>query len=317
MTLSALVRITRPFTLLPPALGMLSGAAAALAVEVLRTEQTLAAALTAHGPLIALGGLMAMILNAASNTLNQAAEVEVDRINKPHRVLPRGELSVGAAVGYAVLLYAAALGLAWQLEPAPGIRHAFWCALAAAVATVLYTVRPFYLKSRGWWANVTIAVPRGMLLKVAGWATVASAAHPEPWLIGLMFALFLLGATSSKDFADIAGDRAHGIVTLPIRYGPARTARLIAPSFVLPWLLLPLGVWTHGPDGAPWLQAAPVPATLLGLLLVVTGASVLPLLRQPDALSRDANHPIWTRMYLLMMFSQIGLAACYLLAVWP
>src|SRR5205807_8794830 len=62
----------------------------------------------------------------------------------------------------------------------------------------------------------------------------------EAWAIGGIFALFLLGTVSTKDFSDMAGDRAHGCVTLPIRFGVARAARLIAPFFVVPWLLIPL-----------------------------------------------------------------------------
>ena len=309
-----LFRITRPFTLLPPVLGMLSGAAAALAVQTMDSGRSLSAGLEAHGGDIVVGALMAGLLNAASNVLNQVTEMELDRINKPHRVMPRGELTVRVATVWSCILYVVALGLAWTIEPEPGVHHAFWCALAAAVATVLYTVKPVYAKSRGWWANLTIAVPRGMLLKVAGWATVASAAHPEPWFIGLVFALFLVGAASTKDFADVEGDRAHGIGTLPVRFGAETTARIIGPFFVAPWLLLPLGVWLPGPHGGPWVQAAAWPICALTAALVVLGASMLPLMRQPGALATDANHPIWARMYALMMVSQVGLAVCYLLS---
>ena len=80
---------------------------------------------------------------------------------------------------------------------------------------------------------------RGGLLKVAGWSFVASVAIGEPWAIGGVFALFLLGATSTKDFSDMVGDREHGWITLPIRFGVARAARMMAPFFVLPWLAVP------------------------------------------------------------------------------
>ena len=52
--------------------------------------------------------------------------------------------------------------------------------------------------------------------------------------------LFLVGAASTKDFADIEGDRAGGCKTLPILHGPRKAAWIIAPFFVLPWLLMPL-----------------------------------------------------------------------------
>ena len=55
---------------------------------------------------------------------------------------------------------------------------------------------------------MTIAIPRGVLLKVAGWSTVKTVMGVEPWFIGAIFGLFVLGASSTKDFADIEGDRA-------------------------------------------------------------------------------------------------------------
>jgi hypothetical protein len=80
-----------------------------------------------------------------------------------------------------------------------------------------------------------------MLLKVAGWAMVASVFYAEPWYIGAIFGLFLIGAAGTKDFADIEGDRAGGCKTLPILYGVKKAAWIIAPFFVFPWLLIPLG----------------------------------------------------------------------------
>ena len=61
-------------------------------------------------------------------------------------------------------------------------------------------------KQRGIWANVTIAIPRGVLLKVAGWSCVKTVIGVEPWFIGMIFGLFLLGASTTKDFADMPGD---------------------------------------------------------------------------------------------------------------
>ena len=49
-----------------------------------------------------------------------------------------------------------------------------------------------------------------MLLKVAGWSSVKTIAGVEPWYIGAIFGLFLLGATTTKDFADMDGDRRGG-----------------------------------------------------------------------------------------------------------
>ena len=107
----------------------------------------------------------------------------------------------------------------------------------------VYSAPPLWTKRRGIWANITIAIPRGVLLKVAGWSTVKTIFGLEPWYIGAIFGLFLLGAASTKDFADIEGDRAGGCTTLPILYGVKAAAWIIAPFFVLPFFLIPSASW--------------------------------------------------------------------------
>ena len=66
----------------------------------------------------------------------------------------------------------------------------------------------------------------------------------EPWFIGGIFGLFLLGASTTKDFADMEGDARGGCRTLPIIYGVRRAAWMISPSFVVPFLLIAVGAST-------------------------------------------------------------------------
>jgi 4-hydroxybenzoate polyprenyltransferase len=149
---------------------------------------------------------------------------------------------------------------------------------------------------------------------VAGWAFAAPVTCWEPWAIGGIFALFLLGATSTKDFSDMEGDREHGCVTLPIRFGVVRAARIIAPFFVLPWILIPILAWLPDPGGtASSLLTGNRPLlTLLGVALALWGLyAARLLLRKPEDLARTENHPAWTHMYLLMMAAQVGFALAY------
>jgi len=311
-SLSPYISIIRPFTLFPPFLGTVSGALIAIGSHSARGEMGYIKNLEKSWGLILLGGIIAAALNAASNTLNQFWEIEVDRINKPKRVLPSGQMPPYAALGYAIFLYIFGLALAWPIQPAPKVHHTFWCALIAAIATVLYSSKPIYLKSRGWLANATIAVVRGCLLVVAGWGCVASVLDVEPWLVGFIFMLFLLGAASTKDFADIEGDKTGGIRTLPIIYGPQKASRMIAPFCFVPWLLLPIGVFLPNPStGAPILHAQKLPILILGLALAAYGLFIAQLMRKFDATSIEGNHPAWKHMYLMMLAAQIGLVICY------
>jgi geranylgeranylglycerol-phosphate geranylgeranyltransferase len=317
-TIGKYFAFTRPFTLLPPLLGMVSGAVTALGASAWRNEMSFIEFFTVPGNLIylyylALGASMAAVLNAASNVLNQITDFENDRINKPERMLPAGRVSATAAAVFSVALYAVALWLAWLAAP-DGSHECFWLALAAAVFTYLYSARPFRTKRHWFGANLTIAIPRGWLLKVAGWSCIAPiATDVEPWYIGAVFFLFLLGAATTKDFSDMEGDREAGCITMPVRFGVRRSSWMIAPSFVLPWLLLPLGVVLEKPGGGEAvLTGNPVLLVSLGVFLAVYGAyTAWTILRDPDSLASTENHPSWTHMYLLMMTAQVGFALAY------
>jgi 4-hydroxybenzoate polyprenyltransferase len=203
--------------------------------------------------------------------------------------------------------YAVALVLAWLVAPA-GRHECFWLVAVAVVCTYIYSVPPMRTKRLGIWANVTIAIPRGVLLKVAGWSSVKTIAGLEPWYIGAIFGLFLLGATTTKDFADMDGDRRGGCRTLPIQYGVRRAAWMISPSFVVPFLMINAGA------AARILTGSFVLLQILGALMTAYGLYVLYLmLRRPEDLAVEENHVSWAHMYRMMFVAQIGFALAYLL----
>ena len=297
--------LARPFTLLAPALGMASGAVTAMGAQRFGTPIHVEPWMLRN---VVLGALMAALLNAASNVLNQIYDLDIDRINKPSRPLVSGRASKGLAWRVSLACYGLALGLAYVVSP-PGTRCAcLILATAAAAATVAYSVPPLRWKRLGLGANLVIAVPRGMLLKVAGWAVIRPVTTFEPWFIGGVFFLFLLGATTTKDYADIAGDAAGGCRTLPIRCGVRRSALLISPSFVLPFLLIPVGAWSGVLTGNRMALCV-----LGGVLAAWGGYVVYLILRDPQALASTENHPSWRHMYAMMFLAQIGFAVAYCL----
>jgi 4-hydroxybenzoate polyprenyltransferase len=296
----AYLELGRPFTLVAPALGFFSGGLTAIGAAP--PEQLSLGSLLY--PLI--GSLMAAVLNAGNNALNQIYDLEIDRINKPKRPLPSGRVTTSEASRFTAATYVTALVLAWLVEP--GGRHeCFWIVLVAVVCTFIYSIPPLRTKRLGIWANITIAIPRGVLLKVAGWSSVKTIAGLEPWYIGAIFGLFLLGATTTKDFADMEGDRLGGCRTLPIQYGVRRAAWMISPSFVIPFAMInagsALGILT---GNFVLLQA-------LGLFMTGYGLYVCYLmLRRPEELAVEENHVSWAHMYRMMFVAQIGFAVAYL-----
>ena len=111
------VRLARPFTLLPPLLGIVSGAICAFG--------------SAHNPdparrvtwavilTVAIGSLCASLMNAASNIVNQIADLEIDRRNKPDRPLVTGEIAIRRAWATAAVLYVLCIVPTWLVVPYP------------------------------------------------------------------------------------------------------------------------------------------------------------------------------------------------------
>lgn len=283
-------------------LGMLTGALAALGSQG-------RSALDGNAVVMILVGMaMAATLNAASNVLNQVCDLEQDLINKPHRPIPSGEMSMTFAKWYAAVLYLLANTLAYFIDCGAG-KECFYIVLFTSFLTYAYSGSPFRWRRFGWRANFTVALPRGMLLKVAGWSTVAPVfSDIEPWFLGAIFFVFLLGATTTKDYADVTGDEAAGVRNLPIRLGIEGALKATAPFFVLPWLLLAISPWLPGPP----LSASPMGLVILGLSCAVYGAFIVHVLfRDPKAIARQENHPAWGHMYKLMMLAQVGSALVY------
>jgi 4-hydroxybenzoate polyprenyltransferase len=294
-TLRTYWTFARPFTLVPPMIGIFSG-------SLLGYGATRASFRVWH---VVLAVLAAGVLNAASNALNQICDLTNDRINKPHRPLPSGRMTLRQAWIFTVATYALALVMVAVVNRETLVIYVF-----AAAATIAYSAPPVRLKRHPVGSNFIIALVRGWLLKVAGWAAVATVLRSvEPWYIGSIYFVFLLGATTTKDFADIEGDRAAACITLPVKYGATWSARAISPSFILPWLMMPLGLALHVLSG----DARAILA--LSVVMLVWGSYVVYLInKDPHRLVTEGeNHPSWHHMYWMMMVGHLGLAGAYLI----
>ncbi len=320
-------KFTRPFTLVPPLLGILSGSICAFGSfhnPDPERKITLSLIIT-----IILGALCASILNAASNILNQIYDLEIDRKNKPKRPLITGEIKLKEAWILTIILYFFAIVPTYfvvfypytsfsEKLKAPIFSHqAFWIYILGMIFTFIYSA-PFMGRTKrlGFLANLTIAIPRGLLLKLAGWGFVSSIFNFEAVFIGLIFFLFLIGASSTKDFSDMEGDKIGGCRTLPIIYGPRKACKIISPFFIVPWILIPFGIFIKDPSNPNHsiLTGNHLLLLILSIILTIWGIyTVYIILKDPEDLAKTENHPSWTHMYLMMMSAQIGFAFSYIL----
>ena len=211
----------------------------------------------AEGRALAFAMLSAALIGAGANAINDVFDLAIDRVNRPSRPLPSGELTVGAARSVWAAGSALGLGLGALVS---------WAHLAIAAGSVAllygYSARLKRLPLAG---NVAVALVLGLAILYGGLAV--GPATGALWL-GAAFAFgSTLAREIAKDLEDVAGDAADGARTLPIVLGE-RAAVWIAASVAGATLAaLPLG--PAAGLGADFLALA-LPAA--GLLLAATWA---------------------------------------------
>ena len=172
---------------------------------------------------------MAALLNAGNNALNQ--------IRLRHRSREQAEAAAAGSgltipqVWWFTNITRAAGARARVAGRSPGAPRVLLAGCGCRRLYYLCSVPPFRTKRLGIWANVTIAIPRGVLLKVAGWSSVKTIVGVEPWYRRDLRAVSAR-RHDDEGFCGHGGDRRGGCRTLPIS-GVTRAAWMISPSFVV------------------------------------------------------------------------------------
>ncbi len=306
----AYIGLIRPFTLLAPLIGGICAGLMALGhlgLLHLPTLSTVYPFIKWDFNLLNLiyGALTLVILNSASNVLNQVYDLKIDRINKPYRPIPAGKVTVKEAKFIAWFLYGVTIFRSIVLMN--GVFFAL--VLILILITIIYSAPPLRLKKRLWISNISIGFARGLLGIVTPWCLFGSIFNPIPWLVGTIIGLFLVGAATTKDYTDLPGDRKYGVRTLPAEYGIRRSIAIISPFFVVPFLIVPVATLEIG-------ETTLFPEAAKGIiLLVIWGGYIVHLLRR-EGRKRDRhfeNSPVWVHMYLMLMALQIAFAVAFIL----
>lgn len=301
------IQLIRPFTLIMPFIGGISGALMALASQGALTTPYIASEfpyLRWDFPLLELlwGAMTLVIVNAASNTLNQVYDYDIDKINKPYRPIPQNIITKDEALTIAWVLYLVTL---WRISM---LNRGFaTIILIIMLVTIFYSVPPLRFKQRFMISNISIAFARGLLGFVAAWSIFGSPIpweDPTPWIIGLIFGIYLMGAVTTKDFTDVKGDKKYGMNTLPVVWGMRGAILFSAPFFVIPFLLIPIGIW----------RGHLIYETMILCVFIIWGVYINFLLLyeadKPD--TTFENSPVWKHMYLMLMAMQLSFCAVYI-----
>ena len=174
------------------------------------------------------------IVNAASNSLNQATDVEADKISKPHRPIPRGVVKAEGAQSLAYILYLFALIRAVTLNVWFGT-----FVFLIMLFTVTYSLPP-RMKQYLFVNQIWIAIPRGMFGILASWSVFGDPFTATPLIIGGVATLYLVGGMASKDITDAEADKKTGTRTLINTYGNKKTALICFPFMFFSMALIPM-----------------------------------------------------------------------------
>ena len=298
--------LLRPFTLIAPILGILSGISLALGFQ----DNSFTVFLSEHPLEVIFIILASACLNNASNILNQITDLEIDRLNKPLRPLVKGVFSIRFAAVFSIIFYLLSLFFASLIGPNNELGP-LWIVATGALLTLAYSMPPIRTKKEGTLANLTIALARGCLLPMCGWAVVDSPNHLTPWIFGGIYGLFIFGAASTKDFSDAEGDARFGCTTWVIRFGPDLAARIIAPFLFLPWILLAV-LWNTTNLLNPNENLNFAIANGICFTLIIYGIWISrTMISDINNLSIENNHRSWKHIYLLYQISLIGIPLGY------
>lgn len=152
--------------------------------------------------------LSGMFIMAGANVINDVFDLEIDRINKPKRPLPRGLVSVAYVRKWSFFLFISGCVFGAMI-------HAWGFAIAFTASIWLY-LYSWRLKRTVLWGNFSVAFLSGLAFVYGG---LAIGRWVQALIVGIFAFLFHFVREIIKDMEDIQGDQADGVVTLPIRYG--------------------------------------------------------------------------------------------------
>lgn len=153
--------------------------------------------------------------------INQIADVQIDKINKPHLPLASGVLSIGRAKVIVFTALIVSLGLALFISP-----WLFGIVACSGAIGWAYSMPPFYWKQHHVTAALSITMVRGVLLNAGGFLVFNHLVNQRlemPMnvvILTVFIILFSVAISWFKDLPDIAGDAAYNIRTFAILRSP-------------------------------------------------------------------------------------------------
>jgi 4-hydroxybenzoate polyprenyltransferase len=156
--------------------------------------------------------LVAMVsARSAAMGFNRVVDARTDALNPrtSMRELPRGAMTSGEAIAFVALSSMVFVYAAWRLNPL-----CFALSPVALAIVFWYSVAKRYTT----WTQLFLGLAMAVA-PVGGWLAAGGRAGPEPWLLGAAIGTWVAGFDVLYACQDLEFDRAHGLRSIPVRFG--------------------------------------------------------------------------------------------------
>jgi 4-hydroxybenzoate polyprenyltransferase len=144
---------------------------------------------------------------------NRLVDAGMDALNPrtANRELPRGIMSTREAAWFVTIASLAFVYTAWRLNP-----------ICFALAPVALGIVFWYSLAKRYtsWTQMFLGLAMAVA-PVGGWLAVGGRAGWEPWLLALAIGTWVGGFDVLYACQDLEFDRAHGLRSIPVRFGVA------------------------------------------------------------------------------------------------
>lgn len=216
------IRIMRPINVFMTFIGVLAGAIIAIGWDIISTHVLF---------FVLLAGTSASLITSAGNILNDVYDVEVDKINHPHRPIASGRLRIETCISYSFSLFIIGVLLSIFIN--------IYCFILAIINSFLLYFYEKKVKKMGLPGNILISWLTGTIF-LYGALSVLNINVVVLIFIALAF-LASAGREVIKDMEDVKGDISRN--TLPKKYGFKKAFYASSSFIILAVMLSPLPSW--------------------------------------------------------------------------
>jgi 4-hydroxybenzoate polyprenyltransferase len=152
---------------------------------------------------------------SAAMGFNRLADASHDALNPrtAMRELPRGLMTRAEAIAFVTVFSIVFIFAAWQLGP-----------LCLALSPLALAIVFWYSLAKRYTTYTQLFLGLAMAVApVGGWLAAGGRSGAEPWLLGLAIGTWVGGFDVLYACQDLAFDRAHGLRSIPVRFGVARS----------------------------------------------------------------------------------------------